>query len=139
MITNKKKSQAGKPKQHFGTKDEKRREKKEKLAKELNMKLEAQRQAALQNQQMQQQQFGYQDPIQMGEELPQLLEMIEQTAISSNTLDRKNKKQKQIEQIGQLQQLYQDPSFETNPRGILNAVSYELQQKTMRNIQAQKK
>ena len=123
-VSNKEK-QKNKPRLNAGSKDEKRRMKKEKLAKELGDKKKMQESMIKAKEPVQ--------PVTLGKEFYDALDQISSADISSS-IRKPGKKLQTLNAVEQMKQIFAQSTF-SNPTNIFNAVDNQLEAKT-RNLQA---
>ena len=119
-----------KPNIGLSKKEEKRKVKKEKLNKELNHKLELQREA---REQMEKEKleslstFTAEEPVMMGGKLRELISHISEQNSEKKPQDPRRQK-KRIDQmaIQQMKEILNNPEFQNNPEGAFSVVNQEL-------------
>lgn len=120
----KKEKQKDKPKIGAGTKDEKRKQKKEKLMKELQMKKEAQQPVP---------EAPPVQPATFGNDFSEMLARISLSPNTGESLTEKGKKKRTTEQVAQMKNIYASIEFNANP--IFRDVDKQLTMKTQARAQ----
>jgi len=119
-----------KPNIGLSKKEEKRKVKKEKLNKELNHKLELQREAREQIEKEKLESlstFTPEEPVMMGGKLRELISHISEQGSEKKPQDPRRQK-KRIDQmaIQQMKEILNNPEFQNNPEGAFSVVNQEL-------------